>query len=120
MSTEILTSEQIAFLEECALEFSDRFTDSDLDYKKMYDSEIPPPPIMHPWYGRNRMVPNRYRPGGSQHDNRDNRYDNRYRDRDYGKRDRRDNDSSYRDRDNSSAREHYSSRSSRDQHYKRY
>lgn len=106
MSTDNLTSEQKAFLEECALEFSDRFTDSDLEYKKMYDAEIPPPPIMCPWYGKSRVPGNRYRGGGSYHnDSRDNRYDNRdrdwgRRDRDYHRRDRdRDYNSENRDRD---------------------
>lgn len=62
-----LTSEQERFLEECYLEFSERFTDSDLEYKKVYDSGVPPPPIMCPWYGRSRFN-NRDRAGGSRND----------------------------------------------------
>ena len=35
MSQQALTKEQEAFLEECMLEFSDRYTDADLEYKKI-------------------------------------------------------------------------------------
>jgi hypothetical protein len=65
-----LTSDQKAFLEKCALEFSERYTDSDPEYKKVYDSSIPQPPLVSPWQEKNR--------GGRY---RDNHRDN-YRDRD--------------------------------------
>ncbi|KAJ8940036.1 hypothetical protein NQ314_010867 [Rhamnusium bicolor] len=80
MSLEELTKEQKEFLEECNLEFSERFTDSDLEYKKIYESGIPPPPIMCPWYLRNRY--NRDRAGSSQY-NDHHRNNDRLRNRDY-------------------------------------
>lgn len=127
MSTEVLTKEQRKFLEECALEFSDRFTDSDLEYKKIYDTGIPPPPIMHPWYSRNRMVQNRNRPGGSQYNDNRERYENNYRhrdNRDYGRRDRdhfnRDGDNFRRNYENTRDRDSYSSRSFRGQRDRPY
>ncbi|KAF2894436.1 hypothetical protein ILUMI_11743 [Ignelater luminosus] len=82
-----LTKEQEAFLDECLLEFSDRYTDADIEYKKVYDTGIPPPPIMYPWYGRPRLGGNRDRDrdrtGGSYRSGyREHRYENNYRDRD--------------------------------------
>lgn len=53
-SSVALTPDQEAFIEECSLEFSNRFTDADLEYKAVYSSEIPDPPIMCPWFERNR------------------------------------------------------------------
>lgn len=83
MSTENLTSEQKAFLEECKLEFSDRFTDADIEFKKIYDLGIPPPPIMCPWYIRNRYN-NRDRAGGSRYHDYKDRSENRgYNNTDY-------------------------------------
>ncbi|CAG9858439.1 unnamed protein product [Phyllotreta striolata] len=86
MGNDNLTKEQKDFLEECNLEFSERFTDSDIEYKKIFDSEIPPPPIVAPWYGRQRFN-NRDRPGGSY---------NNYRDQNY----RREGNQNYRREDN--------------------
>ncbi|KAJ3655044.1 hypothetical protein Zmor_014188 [Zophobas morio] len=82
MSTVTLTREQEAFLQECALEFSDRFTDADLEYKKIFEMGIPQPPIMCPWYGRARFN-NRERGDGRYNDRRDYRSDrsDNYRDR---------------------------------------
>ncbi|KAJ8951860.1 hypothetical protein NQ318_019836 [Aromia moschata] len=70
-----LTENQLAFLEECNLEFSERYTDSDLEYKKVYDTGIPPPPIICPWWThlRGRRF-NGERSGGG-------RYSDSYRDR---------------------------------------
>ncbi|KAF5276955.1 hypothetical protein FQR65_LT16119 [Abscondita terminalis] len=87
MSQETLTREQSAFLEECLLEFSDRYTDADVEYKKVSEEGIPPPPIMHPWHGRPKLTPyrNRDRGGHRNHPN-DSRerggYENNYRDYD--------------------------------------
>ncbi|XP_050513338.1 uncharacterized protein LOC126889267 [Diabrotica virgifera virgifera] len=79
MSSEKLTSEQKSFLEECNLEFSERYTDADVEFMKIFDSEIPPPPIVSPWYGRQRFNNrDRDRPGGSY-----NNYRNRDTSRDY-------------------------------------
>lgn len=93
MSVGTLTAEQKAFLEECALEFSERFSDADVEYKKTYDSGIPVPPIMDSWYGRNRSIPNRSRAGGSHYTDRDRyennssrNYDGRSRDQSYSDR----------------------------------
>lgn len=112
MTTETLTKEQKAFLEECNLEFSDRFTDADLEYKKVYNEGIPPPPIMYPWYGRNRPGNNRnYRAGGSRHDdNRSEHSENNDRERGY-------RNKSYRDR-YSNRQDRYSGRNSRDGRYR--
>ncbi|EFA03032.1 hypothetical protein TcasGA2_TC010457 [Tribolium castaneum] len=80
-----LSREQEAFLEECALEFSDRFTDADFEYKKIFDLGIPKPPIMSPWYSKARF--NR--------DRGENRYNER---RDYRSDNHRDRSSYYKDR----------------------
>lgn len=66
--TDTLTPQQKAFLEECNLEFSERFTDADPEYKEVYEKGIPPPPIMCPWYSRHKLVAQRNR-------NYNNRYD---------------------------------------------
>lgn len=65
MNPENLTVDQEEFLAECENEFNDRYTDSDKEYKKIYDLGIPPPPIMFPWYGRPRYND---RPGSSRND----------------------------------------------------
>lgn len=122
MTAETLTKEQKAFLEETNLEFSDRFTDADLEYKKVYDDGIPPPPVMYPWYVRNRPSGNRNsfpdrnnRAGGSRYDdNRGERNENSDRDRGYRNR-------GYRDRyANRHQHDRYSDRNSRDGRYRPY
>ncbi|KAF5287551.1 hypothetical protein FQA39_LY15880 [Lamprigera yunnana] len=69
MSQQVLTREQQVFLDECQLEFSDRYTDADIEYKKVCEEGIPPPPIMYPWYERRKMIPykNRERGGYKEH-----------------------------------------------------
>lgn len=76
MNSENLSAEQKRFLEECEIEFVDRFTDSDTEYKRIYDLGIPSPPIMFPWYTRGRY--NNDRPGGSR--NEHFQFRNRYSD----------------------------------------
>lgn len=75
-----LTTEQKEFLEECLVEFANRFTEEDEEYKKAYERGITTPPIMSPWYGRPRLTAHRsgYRNSyqGRQHD-RDH-YESRY------------------------------------------
>ncbi|XP_019869771.1 RNA guanine-N7 methyltransferase activating subunit [Aethina tumida] len=72
MSDKELSQEQLDFLEECNNEFADRYTEEDPEYKMIYDLGIPTPPIICPWYARNRF--NRDRAGGSRfHRDRDNR-----------------------------------------------
>lgn len=66
MSKENLSVEQKQFLEECESEYIDRYTESDEEYVKIYNSGIPSPPIMFPWYGRSRF--NNDRTGGSRND----------------------------------------------------
>lgn len=104
MVSENLTKEQLAFLEECNLEFSERYTDSDLEYKKIYDLGIPPPPIMCPWYGKGRFN-NRDRGGDRYNDHRNrNQYyrnEDNNRNRDYGYRE------GYREQAGSSYHERY-------------
>lgn len=63
---ENLNTEQQQFIEECKLEFVDRFTEVDKDYKKIQDSGIPSPPIMFPWYGKYRF--SNERQGGSKNE----------------------------------------------------
>lgn len=66
MGNENLSPDQKKFLTECSLEFSDRFTDNDLEFMKILDSGIPPPPIVSPWYGKQRFNNrDRDRPSGS-------------------------------------------------------
>lgn len=56
-----LTKEQEDFLKECETEFSNRYTNEDPDYKKVYDVGTPAPPIICPWYGRNRFGDNNFK-----------------------------------------------------------
>lgn len=86
MTDQQLTPEQERFLKECSLEFSERFTNLDLEFKAIYDAEIPPPPIMFPWYGRPRYN-NRDYQGGSRNDHYRNR--NSYQHNPYGNREQR-------------------------------
>ncbi|XP_057653346.1 uncharacterized protein LOC130892151 [Diorhabda carinulata] len=80
MSTEELSPDQKKFLKECDLEFSERFTDNDLEFKKILDSDIPAPPIISPWYDRQRFNNrDRDRPSGS-YNNYRNFNENSYRD----------------------------------------
>ncbi|KAK9879653.1 hypothetical protein WA026_006718 [Henosepilachna vigintioctopunctata] len=54
-------SDQEAFLRECEEEFSSRYTTNDPEFKDIYESDIPTPPIVFPWYGRSRFNSNRDR-----------------------------------------------------------
>ncbi|XKL61082.1 hypothetical protein PGB90_008139 [Kerria lacca] len=47
-----LDEAQLLFLENCEKEFADRYTEKDLDYKNLMESEIAEPPIMDPWYNK--------------------------------------------------------------------
>ncbi|CAH1957024.1 unnamed protein product [Acanthoscelides obtectus] len=92
---ESLTKEQKQFLDECKLEFSDRFTSSDLAYMKIYESGIPTPPVFYPW--NNRRFNNRERPGSSRNDQYRNRHSPNQQSYYRGtERDRRQNDRYYR------------------------
>lgn len=71
-----LSVEQKEFLEECEIEYVDRFSDADYGYKLIYDNGIPSPPIMFPWYNRGRYSNDK--PGGSRNDHFSSR--NRYND----------------------------------------
>lgn len=76
MNSENLSVEQEKFLEQCERDFVDRYSDSDEQYKKVYDSGIPSPPIMSPWYNRYRF--NNDRQGGIRNSGYQQR--NRYND----------------------------------------
>lgn len=90
LSTECeLTTEQKNFLEECLVEFANRYTDEDEEYKKVYDRGITAPPIMSPWSGRPRLTArrsgnrnsyqNRHDGGRNDRDRYDrNNYESRY------------------------------------------
>ncbi|XP_044731057.1 RNA guanine-N7 methyltransferase activating subunit [Chrysoperla carnea] len=47
-----LTKEQEAFLQECDLEFSNRYTSSDPEYQSIFERNLPPPPIIENWTSR--------------------------------------------------------------------
>lgn len=66
MNTENLSVEQEQFLEQCEMEFVDRYSECDEEYMKIYKAGIPSPPIMFPWYGRTRY--NNDRQGGSRNE----------------------------------------------------
>lgn len=77
-----LTREQKEFLEECMLEFGNRFTDEDSDFKEALERDISTPPIVNPWYGRPRIITNRsnYRQFHQNRNDKDNRdYHNNFR-----------------------------------------
>lgn len=99
-----LSPAQEAFLEECALEFSDRFTGADLEYKKIFDLEIPVPPIMCPWYSKSRFNRDRFNDRRDYNDRRDHRD---HRDRNYQDERSRDKRNSY-NRDQDHSRNNYS------------
>lgn len=86
-----LTTEQKDFLEECLVEFANRYTDEDEEYKRAYERVISIPPIMSPWHGRPRLTANR---SGNRNSYHGRQYD----------RDRQDQDRYDRDKD------HYESR----------
>uniref|UniRef100_A0A6M2DGK6 Uncharacterized protein n=1 Tax=Xenopsylla cheopis TaxID=163159 RepID=A0A6M2DGK6_XENCH len=46
-----LTDEHRAFLAECEVEFADRYTEKDNDYKIRVEAKDNPPPIVDPWEG---------------------------------------------------------------------
>lgn len=55
MNTEKLSVEQEQFLEQCEIEFVDRYSACDKEYINIYKAGISSPPIMFPWYGRFRF-----------------------------------------------------------------
>jgi len=61
-SIEDLTEEQIKFLEECEIEFKDRYTEKDKAFMQVKNAAPINPPAVHPW-----------------HQNKDSRGDNRGR-----------------------------------------
>lgn len=54
MADTALTSEQMKFLEECEEEFKDRYTEEDNDFIKIKTQEPKKPPIVDPWYTKQR------------------------------------------------------------------
>ncbi|XP_017779426.1 PREDICTED: uncharacterized protein LOC108564798 [Nicrophorus vespilloides] len=84
MSSDSLSSEQLAFLEKCNYDFAHRFTEADTEYMKVYHEGIPNPPIISPWYGKTRFNRHRGGHGSRHHHNRDNyNYNKRDNDRGY-------------------------------------
>lgn len=96
MSDKTLTKEQLGFLEECNEEFFNRFTEDDEEFMKVYHSGVPPPPILCPWYGRNRFSNfrgrpyerNNYNSRGSYHAQENHRSQDYNRRNEYNDRDR--------------------------------
>lgn len=105
-----LTVEQLTFIEECLKEFSDRYSENDSDYQKVYDEGVPNPPIVSPWHTRSRFG---YRERG----NRSPERHNYNRDRQNYNRDRqnynRDRDNYGRDQDYQQGRNSYKNNRSR-------
>lgn len=52
-----MTEEQIRFLEECEIEFKDRFTENDIEFMKIKRAIPKKPPIVDPWYNKPRKQP---------------------------------------------------------------
>ncbi|KAI4464487.1 mrna cap methylation rnmt-activating mini protein [Holotrichia oblita] len=103
-----LTREQLEFLKACEQEFSDRFTDSDMEYKLVKEAGIPKPPIMLNWYPKPTLL---YRgPPGSRYSNYRHHHDKPYQ---------RHHDR-YRDKDRERERERYSDHNSHRSGDRRY
>ena len=49
-----LTDEQEQFLAECEAQFSARFTEADKDFMKVKEAGQSQPPVIQPWYARQR------------------------------------------------------------------
>lgn len=92
MTTQTLTKVQEEFLDECLSEFSDKYTDQDLEYAKTFDEGVPAPPLIYPWFSRTRGNFNRdrgsgrssYRSGYHDRDGHNNRSYGHDRNREYG------------------------------------
>ncbi|XP_015179992.1 PREDICTED: RNMT-activating mini protein [Polistes dominula] len=52
-----LTEEQKRFLEECEIEFKDRFSENDVEFMKIKSATPKKPPIIDPWYTKPRRLP---------------------------------------------------------------
>lgn len=60
-----------AFVKECETEFGDRYTENDADYKKLKETGIGKPPIVEPWYSKQRRNfdwAKRARPDSNRHE----------------------------------------------------
>lgn len=82
-----LTKEQQAFLVECQTQFSGRYTDSDPEFKRKLESDIPTPPIIENWtrirqhgnYNRNNYRRNYQRNENHRNDGHNDSYNQRDR-----------------------------------------
>ncbi|XP_043263015.1 uncharacterized protein LOC122403522 [Colletes gigas] len=54
MESSNITDEQKKFLEECENEFKDRYTERDSAFMKIKSMELKGPPIVDPWYNKQR------------------------------------------------------------------
>ncbi|XP_014606819.1 PREDICTED: RNMT-activating mini protein [Polistes canadensis] len=52
-----MTEEQKRFVEECEIEFKDRFTENDIEFMKIKSASPKKPPIIDPWYTKPRRQP---------------------------------------------------------------
>lgn len=52
-----MTEEQKRFVEECEVEFKDRFTENDIEFMKIKSASPKKPPIIDPWYNKPRRQP---------------------------------------------------------------
>lgn len=59
-----MTDEQKKFLQECELEFANRYTDEDKEFMKIKTMELIKPPIVDPWYNKSRRSYDGPRQGG--------------------------------------------------------
>lgn len=68
-----LSKEQLAFLRECEVEFKDRYTEADPEYRAVV-TQAEDPPIIHPWKQNKRQRPfQHFNRGGGGYNNYNNR-----------------------------------------------
>lgn len=82
-----LTEKQLKFLENCEIEFNNRYTEEDSDYKLIEEVGIEPPPIVDPWYHKPRRDYNwvgEQKEGHNRYQNLPRKDRNRNSDRSYG------------------------------------
>lgn len=109
--TSELTEDQKKFLAECEAEFSNRYTDQDKDFLQVKQAGIGQPPIVYPWFSKDRSGDGRNRGWGGGGGGRDNYHNNKrsYQDRHRNHEDHR-RDRGYHGNEN------YSGHNSRDRH----
>ena len=49
-----MTEDQEQFMAECESQFSGRYSDTDKDFMKVKDAGVSQPPVVQPWYAKQR------------------------------------------------------------------